>query len=282
MGRESDYFGLELTAPRAWPQARLSDAFNPQHALAAFNTPEVAVNPSVLTEQIRTCIAASSRIEVRLARNVLQAQRGDGIDVTTEGAGGIETEAFDQVVNALWDGRLAIDATMGLKPNRPWLHRLKYGVSFTLPDGLETPPSATLVSGPFGEVVSYPDRLTYLTWYPSCLQAFSAKLTPPNWETYPTGSLREQILNGTIAALSEIVPSLQHIKPADLTDAVVKGGCIVAWGETDIYDPQSELHKRFEIGVTSEGAYHSIDPGKLTMAPLFAQQCADRIAGVSR
>jgi hypothetical protein len=49
-------------------------------------------------------------------------------------------------------------------------------------------------------------------------------------------------------------------------------------GETDIYDPRSELHKRYKIGVTSKGGYHSIDPGKLTLAPYSAEQCAERIA----
>jgi hypothetical protein len=137
------------------------------------------------------------------------------------------------------------------------------------------------VSGPFGEVVSYPDRTIYLTWYPECLRGFSAEISPPDWETYPAGHLREQILDGTFAAMADLVPALRHIDRADLSDTVVKGGVIVAWGETDIYDPLSELHKRFEIGVTSDGRYHSIDPGKLTMAPLFAQKCADRIAGVS-
>ena len=38
-----------------------------------------------------------------------------------------------------------------------------------------------------------------------------------------------------------------------LPEAAVKGGAIVAWGKTDIYDPASELHRRFEIGVTTEG-----------------------------
>jgi hypothetical protein len=78
--------------------------------------------------------------------------------------------------------------------------------------------------------------------------------------------------------LAQIVPSLSVIDPARLVDAQVKGGVIVAWGETDIYDPGSELHKRYEIGVTSKGGYHSIDPGKLTLAPYFAEQCAERIA----
>jgi hypothetical protein len=41
------------------------------------------------------------------------------------------------------------------------------------------------------------------------------------------------------------------------------------------------LHRRFEIGVTSTGGFHSVDPGKLTMAPYFADICATRIAGDS-
>jgi len=59
-------------------------------------------------------------------------------------------------------------------------------------------------------------------------------------------------------------------------EALVKGGVIVAWGATDIYDPLSELHQRYEISVTTS-RFHSIDPGKLTMAPYFAEECAGRI-----
>lgn len=57
----------------------------------------------------------------------------------------------------------------------------------------------------------------------------------------------------------------------------VSGGVITAWGETDISDPASELHRRYEIGVNSAEGHHSIDTGKYTMAPLFARICADRI-----
>jgi hypothetical protein len=37
------------------------------------------------------------------------------------------------------------------------------------------------------------------------------------------------------------------------------------------------LHQRHDIGVMSVGSYHSVDPGKLSMAPYFAEICADRI-----
>jgi hypothetical protein len=62
-------------------------------------------------------------------------------------------------VNALWEGRLGLNEAMGFRANRPWLHRLKYGVSFRLPPGVSSPPSATFVLGPFGEVVNYADGL---------------------------------------------------------------------------------------------------------------------------
>jgi hypothetical protein len=81
-----------------------------------------------------------------------------------------------------------------------------------------------------------------------------------------------------LRALSAIVPSLRDLNAELLPEASVKGGAIVAWGKTDIYDPASELHRRFEIGVTSAGRFHSVDPGKLTMAPYFAEICAERIS----
>jgi hypothetical protein len=126
-------------------------------------------------------------------------------------------------------------------------------------------------------VVTYGDGTIYLTWYPACLQAISTDVSPPDWDTYAPEPLRSRILAETFRALSEIVPLLCALDPEKLPDALVKGGAIVAWGKTDIYDPASELHRRFEIGVTTDGSFHSVDPGKLTMAPYFAQVCADRI-----
>jgi glycine/D-amino acid oxidase-like deaminating enzyme len=278
-GRERAYFGGDVRAPpRRWSPSERDGKFNAEHALAAFDTVELAVNPIELAAAVRGGIAAHPGIETRLRHNVIAADDdGELIRVTSEGPGGLSHQRFDHVVNALWDGRLALDETRGLRPGRPWLHRLKYGVSFTRPKGVTNPPSATFVCGPFGEVVSYRDGLTYLTWYPECLKGISSEISPPDWATYPSEPLRSSILEGTLTAMSHIVPSLAELQPEALPDACVKGGVIVAWGDTDIYDPESELHRRYEIGVTSAGRFHSVDPGKLTMAPLFAEICAERI-----
>ena len=276
-GRANAYFGRDLSdPPRKWSAAQREAAFDPHVAVAAFDTPEVAIDPVALALAIRERLAADRRIEIRLRHEVI-AVEGDIPEVVLRTPDGTARERFDHVVNALWDGRFAINEGRGLRPHRPWLHRLKYGVSFRLPQGTDLPPSATFVSGPFGEVVSYGDGLTYLTWYPVCLQGMTSDVTPPDWPTYPPQPLRSEILDGTFNAMAQFVRSLGRIDSTELEDVVVKGGVIVAWGQTDIYDPGSELHRRFEIGVTSTGRFHSVDPGKLTMAPYFGDICATRI-----
>lgn len=280
-GRTDAYFGRDLSDDlRKWSEAEREAAFNPEIALAAFESPEVAIDPVALADLVRRRIADEPLVEVRLNHYVTAVDDDNGgFAVSATTADGLQSERFDHVVNALWDGRFTINEKRGLRPNRPWLHRLKYGVSFRLPKTAALPPSATFVSGPFGEVVSYHDGLTYLTWYPVCLRAMSSEIAPPHWETYPPEPLRSQLLEGTLHAMAQFVRSLGNVEVAELEDVNVKGGAIVAWGATDIYDPASELHRRFEIGVTSTGGFHSVDPGKLTMAPYFADICVARIAG---
>ncbi len=278
--RKRVYFGQDLQTPlRLWSAAEKAAEFDSELALAALSTPEIAINPVALAQSLQECIAAHPLIEVRCCRTVsgLKIER-DRACVLSEGKDGNARDSFDCVVNALWDGRLKLNEAAGFRTNRPWLHRLKYGVSLRLPGGVTPPPSATFVLGPFGEVVTYRDGIIYLTWYPECLQAICADVTPPDWATYPPEPLRSRIIAGTLRALSAIMPSLCALDPQNLPEATVKGGAIVAWGKTDIYDPESELHRRFEIGVTSEDRFHSVDPGKLTMAPYFAEICAERIS----
>jgi glycine/D-amino acid oxidase-like deaminating enzyme len=277
-GRSQAYFGRDLSQnPRPWSAAEREAEFDCGIALAAFDSPELAINPVALAQALRERIHSDRRIEVRLAHEVLSVEDIDHPVVIARAPGGAARCRFDHVINALWDGRLAVNETLGLRPGRPWLYRLKYGVSFYLPEHAKRPPSATFVSGPLGEVVSYQDGLVYLTWYPVCLLGISSDIAPPDWPTYPDEPLRSDLLRGTLEAMAKFVVSLRELVPEELVDVTVKGGVIVAWGETDIYDPKSELHRRYDIGVTSNRQFHSVDPGKLTMAPYFAQLCADHI-----
>lgn len=278
-GKTRAYFGQELARPlQPWSAAAKAADFDADLAVAAVSTPEIAIDPVGLARRLRDCVTAHPFIEVCCRHTVVGVEiAGDRACVISEQQDGQSRDSFDCIVNAAWDGRLKLNETAGFPTRRSWLHRLKYGVSFKLPDGLRPPPSATFVLGPFGEVVTYGDGTIYLTWYPECLQAICKDVAPPDWATYPAEPLRSRIIAGTLQALAAIVPSLARLDAENLPEATVKGGAIVAWGKTDIYDPASELHRRFEIGVTSEGRFHSVDPGKLTMAPYFAEICAERI-----
>jgi hypothetical protein len=273
------YFGTDLRPTlRTWSDTEREVEFDASIALSATDTQEVAINPSQLAQAVRRVISAHPRIIVRLGRIISRAEQHERkIVVFSEGAEGSAQDSFDHVVNALWDGRMALNETLGIRANRPWLHRLKYGVSLRLAGAAVAPRSVTFVSGPFGEVVSYGSGLTYLTWYPACVKGISREVSPPDWATYPIEPVRSDVVTGTCKALAEIVRPLHGLDPTGLAEVSVKGGVIVAWGNTDIYDPGSELHRRYEIGVQSNKNFHSIDPGKLTMVPYFAEVCANRI-----
>jgi hypothetical protein len=281
-GRETSggsYFGVDLTAT----VSRLDDSevgahFNQATIVAAFRTPEIAIEPEALARLVRQRVRQDPKIEVRTLSVVTGVENGaSGLVVSTRGPDGTAGERFEHVVNALWDGRLAIDATFGLKPGRRWIHRLKYGLRFRL-NGGRSLPTTTIVLGPYGDTVAYGDGSFYLSWYPAGMIDHSQELSPPQWPGTPDEAVQPRMASESLAGLANLIPALAVLAAEDFHDLRIKGGTIVAWGETDIDDRQSVLHIRRDIGVISTGRYHSVDTGKLTMAPYFASLCAERIA----
>ena len=67
------YFGVDLAAePRLWSAAEREAEFDPEVALAAFDTPEVAIDPVTLAAAVRERVMAEPRISVRLRHEVLE------------------------------------------------------------------------------------------------------------------------------------------------------------------------------------------------------------------
>lgn len=280
---DADYFGADLRrAPEPWSTARFSEVFDPQHAIAAFDTQELSVDPYWLARRFRERIAATPEIEVRLGRTVKSVgEAGARLAVSSDGPQGPARDEFDHVVNALWEGRLAIDTTFGLVPKRKWLNRFRYGLRFgedAIPPAiLKDLPSFTVIHGPFGGVVCYLNGAMYVNWYPACRIASSTDLQPPDWPPEAEEPLRSRLIGQTIEAVAALIPALNRIDRDTLAEAQVVGGHIFAWGTTDTADASSELHQRHDIGIVSAGNYHSIDTGKLSLTPYFAEICADRI-----
>ena len=175
-------------------------------------------------------------------------------------------------MNCLWDHRIALDAQLGIPPGHPWVYRLKYRVMGDLPARLAHESSITMVLGRYGDMVVHPGRPAYLSWYPACLAGWDTSISPPReWDPACTGDDRrpeaQAIARATVAAMAEILPAL-----ADFRVRTVDAGVIVARGSTDIDDPESELHARADIGVHAHDGWFSIDTGKFTTAPRFADQ----------
>jgi hypothetical protein len=116
-----------------------------------------------------------------------------------------------------------------------------------------------------------------LSWYPSGRVGLSRELVPLNWEAAAGTADASATQAGIIAGLSTIVPAVGALANEVGTNLRLTSGIVFAWGDTDINDPQSTLHQRYDIGVHSDGRYHSIDTGKYSLAPSFATEVADRI-----
>jgi hypothetical protein len=181
------------------------------------------------------------------------------------------------VVNCLWEGRLQLDQQMNVIPQRPWVYRLKYRVLGELPVNLAQLPSLTMVLGSYGDLVVYPSTKTYISWYPACMKGWCTDLTPPrSWESVCAGQVER---TSTLAIAQEALTAFNDIVPGILGSkvTVVDAGIIFSWGDSDISNPESELHERFDVGVQAYDGYYSIDTGKFTCAPFFARQFLDQI-----
>ena len=271
----ANYLGDSPVNLWRWTElSTLSGLINLDLALASVETVERAIDLVPFRELIRSALIGSPRIQASYGHRVeavVRCSRGFRVE-GTDPEGSLWRREADIVVNCLWSERLRIDAGLGIRPDRPWVHRLKYRLLGTLPPSLRGLPSLTFVLGPFGDLVVHPDGKSNLSWYPTCMRGWCTELSPPeSWQGPCSGQLdpraTKSIAERALREFSSVVPALE-----DFTVETVDAGSIFSWGESDIDDPQSELHRRSDIGVHSHDGYFSIDTGKFTCAPLFAHQ----------
>jgi glycine/D-amino acid oxidase-like deaminating enzyme len=276
--------GLDYLGARPEPLFRrlapheYADHFNPEHVAAGFATAELAVDTDLLASGLRRALAMSPRVTFRPSHHVRSImETAGGYRIEGDGPDGAWRHHARVVVNATWEQRSALDLQLGIPPPPGLLHRLKFRVIARLPEALRGAPSVSMVLGRYGDLVVREDGTAFLSWYPVGLRGWSHDIAPPaTWEAACRGELdpREsfEIAEQILAGMEAWFPGVARSKPL-----IVDAGVIVARGQSDVDDAASALHDRSRIGVFSRGAYHSIDPGKLTTAPMFALEAADRI-----
>lgn len=268
LGQKIHSFLTPLDTQTSVPQLQRS------YATPLATTPEVALDLPAFCQRLSLEVSQQPRIRLHLGCRVEEVHRLD------HGFGASGTNIHgktwyltgDLLVNCLWENRLRFDQQMGYQPVHPWVHRLKYRVLAQLPSDLASLPALTFVLGPFGDIVTYPHGLTYLSYYPRAMRGWSTDLTPPlSWDRacrgQPDPAEAAEVTREVLEALEQVVPGLGKSLVRQ-----VDAGAIFTWGQTDINDPASQLHLRHDTGVYAHDGYFSIDTGKLTTAPLFAQR----------
>jgi len=278
---ELDYLGTRPDAlSTVIDHASSPTVYQHENFQRCFATAELAINTHYLADIVRRAVMTNERIDVRTGTRAEHAVRANGslyIDCAQTGQR-FQVRACS-VVNATWADRLSMDSEFGINITPGWVHRLKYRVITKLPDSFRGAPSATMVLGAYGDVVIRPDLTAYLSWYPTAMRGWSHELAPPRaWDAACRGIVAphdaEFLAAQVIRSISAWYPGIEqgHCISVD-------AGIIFAHGTTDIEDPASGLHARTHNGVASMNGFYSVNPGKLTTAPLTAVSVAKQITG---
>lgn len=263
---------------RALSPAELGRLVDTRSIQAGFRVPERSISTRWVADRYIEALRAAPRIELAMATRVLgvgpvptaarERWRLD-TDVPVDGT-------FDAVVNALWSGRLAVDASLGLQPQPGWSHRFRLSLFVRTHRPMEAH-SMVVATGPFGDIKNYNGRDFYLSWYPAGLLVEGLAVPPPELPLLGDAD-RLHIADAIRAGLGALIPVTHEI--LEQAESVqVEGGWVFAQGQGSLADPAASLHRRDRFGVIERGTYFSVDTGKYSIAPWLARQIAVRLTG---
>lgn len=274
-----DYFvDLTKVRPRTLERDEIAADFESEIVVAGVRVPERSVSTVPVSERFVDALRAEARIQLVMGTRVTAVRLGGP---SPSGPLLVETERgvegpFDLVINALWEGRPAIDAGFGILPCAAWTHRYRVSLFATTQDAVSIP-SFVLVVGPFGDVKAYGPRDVYVSWYPTGLLIEGSRLAPPDVPALSEPA-RAAIVEATLDGITRAIPSLGALRDAR-PEIRLEGGWVYAIGEGSLADRHATLHRRDRIQVVREGSYISIDTGKYSIAPWLARRVADELLG---
>ena len=244
--------------------------------VAGFRVPERSVATTWVADRFVTALAAEPSIELRLRTSVtaVRSQSKRGRDCWLVESGHDVFGPFDFVVNALWEGRMAVDVSAGLSPQGIWSNRFRRSLFLRTTEPVAIP-SAIITTGPFGDMKNYNNRNFYLSWYPIGLAAESSEVAPSPMAPLDEPSKR-RICIAVLEALNELLPMSRRLVDR-IEELRLEGGWVFAAGKGALSDPASTLHHRYDFGTIRKGNYFSVDTGKYATAPWWARRIADLI-----
>ena len=242
--------------------------------VAGFRVPERSVETTWIADRFVEAVAAERRIEPCMNAHITAARPlGESIDSTWQVETSVGTFApYDYVINALWQGRLAIDQTAGLPPTGVWSNRYRQSLFLRTTEPVTTP-CAIIATGPFGDIKNYNGRDFYLSWYPDGLRVDSSAVLPPQLDSLVMPD-PQQLSASILDNLEALLPWVARIREK-AERLSIEGGWVFAAGRGLLSDPSSTLHRREDFGAVRRGRYISVDTGKYSTAPWLARSIAD-------
>ena len=238
-----------------------------------YETCEMAIDPRALAASIADRLRREPMIDVRCGASVTRARRtaNGTFALSVRDTLGESEIGADVVVNCSWADRLRLDESVGLAADgRAWSFRKKYSVIVRPPHPQPDLVPVTMVQGPFGDVVPWRDGTVYISWYPTARTYFGSQ--PPA----PCDDPRREANQVASRSLEALVPLFPALEGSEIVSS--RPGLIVAVGESDVDDPTSSLHSREEFGAEHHDGWWTVNPAKLTTAPLVGHGTAVRIA----
>lgn len=266
-GFGTNYLGVDTDEVAVIRHDQVFPGMAEGHSGCWFETPERAVNPLLLAGLVERAAEGEPKVSLLARHRVVGAARtGNGFRLEVETPSGRQTVETETVVNCAWEGRPTLDR-MILEEPVAGNFRVKYQV-VVRGEGTGQIKAATLVQGPFGDVVPWPGGEIFINWYPVARTHFGDQ---------PLERLEPD--SGVAARVHE---AIRELFPAFGDSRVVRyAPCyILAEGHTDINDPGSRLHSRIGAEIVGRDGWWSLRSTKLTTAPLAGERCAAAITGI--
>ena len=244
--------------------------------VAGFRVSERSISTRPVADLLVSAIRAEPRVEVCTGVWIdgVRRRADSRLELVTPRAGPLTLGAFDVVINALWEGRPAVDVSLGVRPVAPWTHRFRAAVFAEAPNSaLE---GGVLCTGPFGDIKRYGDGRLYLSWYRAGLLAEGNDIEPPRERSALTSLRAELVRSQTLAGLAEYFPGIAQLC-AEAETLEVHGGWVYAIGDGSLADPSSTLHQRDKFAITRDRGYISVDTAKYSLAPWLAERVAQMV-----
>jgi len=162
------YLGIEAR-PFVWLRSpEVPECYDRKHVVAHYRTIERSVDAHGVARHLSAALESRRRIELHMHTPI---SRILGSAHAWRLQGGPEAEPqhfgpFDFVINASWEGRLALDEQVFGPDDGDWFHRYKTAINLT-PADAHGIPNFTAIIGTYGDVVRYPSGRVYLSWYPA-------------------------------------------------------------------------------------------------------------------